>query len=176
MRLFIAFDLNDEKEYFKQLQKQMNIDNAKLSFADSYHLTLKFLGEIEERMIPELIKRLEPIKFKNIKFNLSDVGFFKNRFGINVIWQGIEPKEDAISLKEKVDEVLRSDFHDDFQFTPHITLARVRYVEDEKSLVKNIKELRHEHKEVEICHFYLIQSNITKEGVSYNILHSFNMK
>ena len=47
MRCFIAIDL--ENDYFKELQNQ--IKDVKGTFPISFHLTLKFLGEVEENKI-----------------------------------------------------------------------------------------------------------------------------
>ena len=63
MRAFIAIDFNDD-EYFKKIQEQIPTDTAKIKPTTSYHLTLKFLGEVEDNKI-EAVKYAENIAGKD---------------------------------------------------------------------------------------------------------------
>ena len=54
MRLFIAIDFKEQEDYFKELQKQIPEDIAVIKKVDSFHLTLKFLGDVEEPHLDQL--------------------------------------------------------------------------------------------------------------------------
>ena len=67
MRLFIAIDCNELKDYFKELQNKIDNSFAKLKPVSAFHLTLKFLGEVPDNV--EAIKE----KLETIQLETSDV-------------------------------------------------------------------------------------------------------
>jgi len=74
MRLFIAIDFKEN--YLKELQDKIPDDIANIKKVSSYHLTLKFLGDLEEPHLEKIKAALSKIKFKPFKTNLSNLGFF----------------------------------------------------------------------------------------------------
>ncbi len=68
-RLFIALNLpvivkNLIAEEIGKLYSK-NLFIGKITEKDNIHLTLKFLGEVEESRIPEIVERLKDVKLKN---------------------------------------------------------------------------------------------------------------
>ncbi len=83
MRTFIAIDLPDSiKEKINSLQTKLkNCDpSAKWVRPANMHLTLKFLGEVEQEKIPQIKKILEKVAAKHRALNvaLEAFGFFPN--------------------------------------------------------------------------------------------------
>jgi len=100
MRLFIAFEVSNEaKEQLLQIQKQLT--GAKLTLTKSFHLTLKFLGEITPAKAEEIKKKLATIQFKPFKASLNGTGVFPNDNFIRVVWIGIEPADVICEYKRK---------------------------------------------------------------------------
>jgi len=65
MRTFIAIEMPKEiKEILLDAQKQINTEKAKIRLTKAFHLTLKFLGEVEEKKIEEIKSALKKIKFR----------------------------------------------------------------------------------------------------------------
>ena len=91
MRLFIAIHFNELKEYFYELQKQLP-ENAKLSLTKSFHMTLKFLGEVQPEKVDEIIGILKTIKFEKFKVFLDSMGIFPTENHIRVVWAGLKPE------------------------------------------------------------------------------------
>ena len=58
MRTFIALDISEEaKVALKAAEKAMGrLPNCRWVNPDTVHLTLKFLGDVEDRMMPEVFK------------------------------------------------------------------------------------------------------------------------
>ena len=135
MRLFIAVDFNDLGDYFAKLQKLLP-KNAKLSLTKTFHVTLKFLGEVQ------------PDK--------------------------AEEEEKIIELQKNIDESLKRLFKKEKDFKAHITLARVKYPEDKKDFVDQIKNIKVESKKIEIKDFKLIKSTLSPKGQVYEELTLFN--
>ena len=172
MRLFVAIDFNELKNYFAELQKQLP-QNAKLSMVKSFHLTLKFLGEIQPDKIDEIAENLRKIKFENFSVSLDSIGIFPTENYIRVIWVGLGPEEKVIELQKQIDESLKNLFKNEKDFKAHITLARVRYPSNKKSFVDEIKKIKVEGKEIKIKDFRLVKSTLTPQGPVYEDLETF---
>ncbi len=174
MRLFIALEF-EPKEYFFGIQKQISGD-GKLNFTKTFHLTLKFLGEVNENRVDEIKKLISEIKFNSFSAETSNIGFFPSENYIRVVWIGLEPKRDILELQQQVDKKLLSFFPKEKNFEPHITLARVKFLKDKKDFVEKIKEIKIEKKVFEIKNFKLIKSTLASEGPVYEDLGVFELK
>ena len=173
MRLFIAVDFNELKDYFVELQKQLP-RNAKLSLVKTFHITLKFLGEVQPEKAEKTAEILKNIKFEPFSVFLDSVGIFPTENYIRVVWVGINPEEKILELQRNIDEALELLFKKENDFKAHITLARVKYPEDKKSFIEQLKKIKVESKKIEIKNFRLIKSNLTPKGAIYEELAIFN--
>lgn len=173
MRLFIAINFED-KEYFKQIQDQMPTGIAELNLTKTYHLTLKFLGEVEDSKINPVKEKLQAIKIKPFSATLGKIGIFPSENYIRVVWVGFKENKEIINLQQQVELSLNDLFKEDKRFHPHITLARVKFVKDKENFVKKLKEIKTEEKTFEIKNFKLIKSILTPEGPIYGDLAVFS--
>jgi|TARA_B100001964_G_scaffold245071_1_gene329674 2'-5' RNA ligase len=176
MRLFIAIKIpEDIKEYISELQKQIDTANNKISLVnkDNIHLTLKFLGEVQPNDIETIKESLNNVKFKSFSVHLNDVDVFPNENYIRVIWIGLEPEENILELQKNIDESLKSLFRKEKDFKPHLTLARVKYIEDKNNFINKLKNIKIENKKIDISNFRLVKSTLTPEGPVYEDLEVF---
>jgi RNA 2',3'-cyclic 3'-phosphodiesterase len=173
MRIFIAIKLPKEiKGHLREIQKQCKGINA--SFVKDFHLTLKFLGEVDEKTLEKVKEKLREIKFKSFKFKLSSVGCFPSEKYIRVLWVGIEPEDKVTELQKKIEESLGDfKFKKDFKFKPHLTLARVRFIEDKEAFVEKFKKIDVKSLDFEVDSFSLMKSTLTKQGAVYEELEKF---
>lgn len=172
MRLFIAIDL-DQEDYFKQIQGQ--IPEARATYPKMFHLTLKFLGEIDKK--EEIIKALDKIKFKPFRLKTTKIGIFPSEDYIKVVWLGLEENNDLIRLQEDIEKALESfNFKKDHNFHPHITLARIKFIKQDqkKEFIDDLKQIKFAEKEFEVNEFKLIKSELTKQGPVYEDVEIFN--
>lgn len=173
MRLFIAIDFNELKNYFTELQKQLP-NNTRLSLVKSFHLTLKFLGEVQPNKIDEIIGILKTIKFEPFSAYLNSIGIFPTENYIRVVWVGLNPEERILELQKQIDESLKKLFKKEKNFKAHITLCRVKYPEDKKTFVEQVKKIKVENKKIEIKDFRLVKSTLSPKGPIYEDLEVFN--
>ncbi|MBL7054294.1 RNA 2',3'-cyclic phosphodiesterase [Candidatus Woesearchaeota archaeon] len=175
MRLFIAIDCKDLKEYFIKLQDMLPKEDAKLALPDNYHLTLKFLGKVPKSSVEKINGLLRKIKIKKFKVSLDKIGFFPNENYIRVVWIGISPKEPFIELQKNIEDSLKEfNFKKGSEFQPHITLARVKSVENKKEFMRALKNMKvDDNKKIEVKQFKLIKSTLTPEGPVYEDLEVF---
>jgi len=93
MRSFIAFDLPErvkgEIEKVQNLLKNHGL-NCRFKRRDNFHLTLKFLGEIDELQREAVIQSLSGLAKNFSPFNLTVGGFgaFPNTANVRVLWLG----------------------------------------------------------------------------------------
>lgn len=173
MRLFISIDFSELKDYFFELQKQLP-KNARLSLTKSFHLTLKFLGEVQPDKVEEIIEKLKMIKFSQFSVFLDAVGIFPSENYIRVVWIGLKPEDKILKLQESVDGLLKPLFKKEKDFKAHITLARVKYPENKKQFAEELKKIKVNDKKAEIKDFRLIKSVLSPKGAIYEDLAVFN--
>jgi 2'-5' RNA ligase len=166
MRLFIAIDCNSEKEYFKQLQSWLPND-AKLSLTNDFHLTLKFLGEVMPHKIERVRQALQAVEFSPFSFSLGTIGVFPDEKFPRVVWVGVEPKEHVVELQKCVERALHGMFEGEKRFHPHITLARVKHLEQPQGFIRKIKTMMVEKKVFSVEKCYLVKSTLTPHGSVY---------
>jgi 2'-5' RNA ligase len=94
--------------------------------AQSFHVTLKFIGERSPEDAEAMKRALAAIKAPPVSMSFRGYGFFPNPRAARVFWVGIESGPELASLAARVDEsLLRLGIpREDRAFSPHLTLAR----------------------------------------------------
>ena len=173
MRLFIAIELEEFADYFKELQQK--IPKVKATYPKQFHLTLKFLGDVPDNKLDELKEKIKQVKFEHFKLKLGTTGVFPNEKFIRVVWVGLEDGEKITNLQKQIEFALEGMFKKDNKFHPHITLARIKFIENDKKeeFTSTIKSIEIEPKEANIEKFKLIKSTLTGEGPVYEDLEVY---
>ncbi|MBN2112181.1 RNA 2',3'-cyclic phosphodiesterase [Candidatus Woesearchaeota archaeon] len=173
MRLFIALELEELADYFKELQQK--VPKAKATYPKQFHLTLKFLGDVQDNKLAEIKEKLKQVKFEPFQLKLGKTGVFPSEKFIRVVWVGLEDGEKIKKLQEQIEKALEGIFEKDSRFHPHITLARIKFIEEDKKeeFIKSVKAIEIEPKETKIKNFKLIKSILTGEGPVYEDLEVY---
>lgn len=170
MRVFIAIELPAEiKEELLKLQKAIVSENVKQTLAKEFHLTLKFLGEVDN--VEKIKQQLSKVKFNSFEISLSSIGVFPSKNYIRIVWVGAEPENKIIELQKKIDNVL--DFPKEKDFKPHLTLSRVKFVKDKKAFSELLDKVHAEKKSFLVDNFKLIKSTLTPNGHVYEEIACF---
>jgi 2'-5' RNA ligase len=108
--------------------------------------------------------------------SLTDIDVFPNESYAKVVWAGLnDPESKITNLQKEIDSKIELlDFKKDTRFHPHLTLARVNFVEDKERFIKNLKEIKIKKETFQITEFKLIKSTLTGEGPVYEDLASFS--
>jgi len=170
MRLFIAVDLADElREKFNPIISALGRFNVKTVELKNLHITLKFLGEVSERMLPLIDSKLKEIEFSPFKIKFNGIGYFPNEKNPRVVWVGVEGDE----LKKLADEVeqrmKKLGFKKDKDFHPHLTVGRVKRLDKSErgKLIKEMETFNTEWGEMIVDKFKLKKSTLTPKGPIY---------
>jgi len=171
MRCFIAVDLPDNvKEYLATLPKEFSMISGKFVEKENLHLTFRFLGDIPGKNVEYITQKFQEIKFPKIRAYLNNMGVFPSQKFARVLWIALEPKEKIIELKEKIDLALRDiDLLDDNKkFKSHVTLARIKSINNKGKFFGLLEKFRIKPLEFEIKSFVLKKSVLNEKGPTYS--------
>ena len=171
MRLFIAIDIpKDISQELREFQREFK-GLAKIKMVSTFHLTLKFLGDVEKDKVDEIKRRLKEISFDPFDLVLEDVGVFPDENNMKVIWVGALSKE-VNDLQGNIDEKLSDLFPRDERFHSHLTLGRVKLVKKKEELKEKLK-LKYSNI-FKVDNFKLILSYPNKGTYKYKVLEIFS--
>jgi 2'-5' RNA ligase len=178
MRTFIAIPLTTEcQTMLEQLQRMLTTFRADVRWVrvQSIHLTLKFLGESDPKMIPQLAEALKNAvqPQQAIALRLHGLGSFPNQRNPRVLWCGIDGEMTQLAqLQHQVEYVCEAfGFASEGRpFAPHLTLGRVTGKRNLQPLLDYIKM----GSDLEACFhadcFHLYKSTLRPQGAEYSVL------
>jgi 2'-5' RNA ligase len=129
MRLFVALDIDAAiRERLARFRAEMKplAPAARWVGAETFHVTLKFIGEVAQPRVDALRRALATVQAAPVAITFRGSGFFPNARAARVFWVGIEGGEALAALAGKVDAALASAgvAREERAFSPHLTLAR----------------------------------------------------
>lgn len=188
MRAFIAVTLPKEiKKSLKHLQCQLQVSTAGIKWVEpeNIHLTLKFLGEVEEKKIVKLKGILEEALKDKTEFliSLSSLGVFPDSGFPRIIWIGINRNNDKVKLIAEELENKTAQIgviKGKKAFSAHITLGRIKLNLDRENLIGQLKKLEHdlprEELEFLVNKITLFKSTLTAQGPIYEAFKETSLK
>jgi 2'-5' RNA ligase len=132
MRLFVALEIPEavRREVARRVAGlRERLPRARWVDTDILHLTLLFLGQVEEERVPGLAAALREAFAKHppLELRLAGGGTFPPRRPARVAWVGMEAPEDLAALQADASAaaVAAIGFEpEDRPYHPHVTLAR----------------------------------------------------
>jgi len=132
MRTFIGIDFDDElKKNIFELQQRLRelAVKGRWKHSDNFHLTLKFLDEIDEKQKMEIDNALRQIscETKPFELSLSGLGIFPGGDSVRVLWLGVTGDMPELKyLQGSIDQALEPiGFPKDKRaYRPHITIGQ----------------------------------------------------
>ena len=179
IRAFIAVELPEAlRQQVSAYQSGLKSSGANVKWvaADNLHLTLKFLGNIEETQLASLKESLAAAAAgsKPFTIRLEGIGAFPGTRSPRVLWLGItDGKERLIELAGTVEQCCsKLGFPpEDRPFSPHLTVGRVRSQERLAPLIKRLQVAEFQASEpAEVNQLVLFQSTLSPNGPLYTPL------
>lgn len=174
MRLFIAIEIPDDlKKMIGRLR--VEIPGARWVQAEQIHLTLAFLGEVEEAGVELLNEELGRIKLPEFSLCFSWVGCFPGRHRPRVLWIGLEPQPHLQALAAMVrGAVLACGIQQEERpFSPHITLARLKLPHSLEVDAFLDQPRKQRLPSFRVREFTLFQSRLTAQGAVHIPVRSY---
>lgn len=128
LRLFVGIKIpNNICEQLYTLRG--GIFGARWTPKENYHLTLRFIGEVDERAAEDVDIKLSGINSPAFDLSLCQIGYFtKNKNEIRTLWTGVDNYHVLDHLHEKIDSaVIRAGQPpSSTKFHAHCTIAKMK--------------------------------------------------
>ena len=183
MRAFIAIPLpdNTHKE-LSLLQDRLRKSNADIKWTNpaDIHITLKFLGDIDEKAMSLIAQAVRDTSKQHTSFDISiaKAGAFPSPSRPQTIWAGIHEDRPACIILQKQIELCAEKSgikKEGRSFFPHLTLGRVRSQKNKQALIK-ILEIEKDFSittKIPVTKVVLFSSLLTSQGPIYSSLEEF---
>ena len=138
-RLFTGLEIPAQVGFLLSL-KRGGLPGARWIDRENYHITLRFIGDIDGRTADEVVDRIDRIDRPEFQLSLNGVGSFGSKKP-HSIWAGVSAAPELYALQGEIERICQRIGlpPDPRKFTPHVTLARLKAsrVED---VVRHYKE------------------------------------
>jgi 2'-5' RNA ligase len=178
MRLFIAMPLPEKiEELLAEIIFDLKQIRSKVKWVTpkNIHLTLKFLGDTDEKKIPEIIEAIKKIgsDYKMVISEINKLGAFPNLRRPRVIWAGLDGSIDILAeIAGKIEnEMEKAGFEKENRpFKSHLTLGRVKDNFGIADLTQAIEKYDFAPEQVVFDRIVLFKSTLTRQGPIYERL------
>ena len=179
IRLFVALKIPDEvkDEIFSHLESIVKLTDFRWEPKEKIHLTLKFIGDVREELLPKIIGEIDFVKnASSFDCEISKFGFFFHNNEPKILWSNLDTNESILSLVNELNERLEKfDIAvEKRKFKGHLTLLRIKKRVDEEFLRK-IKEFKFDPIQFNTNHVALIQSYLKPGGAEYKVLKNYEL-
>ena len=176
-RLFVAIPLPDfVKERLNALHEEL--PHLRWTQRDNLHLTLKFIGEVDETTKEQIQKQLRTIQVKPFLLAISGVGAFPERGNPVVLWAGFRSAHPHLfQLHKQINDALFSiGIEPDRRvYRPHVTLSRCKGVSRESLHTFLRQQADLETAPFRVNQFELFSSELLPEGPLYQRVESYSL-
>lgn len=182
-RLFIAVAVPDSvkteiEKVQGKLQSVVPSNCVRWTRREQFHLTLKFLGNVEAPRVEELAEALRQTckDFPALHVQARRIGFFPGPRRPRVIWVGMEDLRGQLSLLQGAVESISSPFTQEKgegEFAGHVTLGRVKFTQrpHAEALARMALDLADAvFGEWTVEEVELIRSQLSSEGPAYTTI------
>ena len=127
LRLFVALPLPPDIRTRLPLLSG-GIPGARWMPPESYHITLRFIGEADGGTAQDIAAALERVSAEAFDLSLSGLDTFGQGEAARVLWVGVERHPALLDLRDRVEAALRfaGIAPDPQKYSPHVTLARLK--------------------------------------------------
>ncbi|HXJ93336.1 MAG TPA: RNA 2',3'-cyclic phosphodiesterase [Terriglobia bacterium] len=183
MRAFVAIDLPDEiraalaREQARLKAACAHHRHVRWTRPEGLHLTLRFLGEIEQAQAASAIAAFQGLgRFDPFKVEVKGFGFFPDPRRPRVFWVGLQAPASLTELAARVEAALEPlGFPGEHRpFKPHLTLARFDRPQSPAALAEATEGSSvRSFGQFEVSEFFLFESRLRLGGAEYFKLARF---
>lgn len=162
-------------EHIRKLKSLFPNVRARWTNEDSFHLTLKFIGDIPIGRVASLSRAAAKatILFAPFKLFVEGAGAFPSSGPAKVLWLGIGDQEGGLAgLQKRLEEESEKEgfANEERPFHPHLTLARIREPRGAHPLIAKHKELGFSAVAAAVTELLVMRSELSSAGSKYTVL------
>lgn len=173
LRTFISLDFPKEiVNEIRKIQEFLPEFDGKKTEVENLHLTLKFLGEIDEDFLERVKNILSELNSSKLYLKFGKVGFFSEKF-IRIVWIEIIGCD---NLQKEIDSSLENLFEKEKRFMGHLTLARIKHINNKENFIDELNKIPVPNISFEVNNFKLKKSVLRKNGPVYSNIEVYSLK
>lgn len=169
MRLFVGLPIPIEiAQSLIRTVQTIDLPKARWTAPEKYHLTLVFLGEVDEDRLPEIKHELAELDIPPLQLKINSLGSF-SRTG--VVFAEVESTPGLLHLQAEIEErmVCCGFIQKSRPYRPHITLAHIHRTQRlSKNQFASLTSQVQRNFRIEAINLY--RSHLSAKGSSYEIL------
>ncbi len=173
MRAFIAAGLPEEMKIgLSKVSHLLDSPNIRVVRRENIHLTLAFIGSVDEKEIKTVKDSMERVTFAGFDAELTGLSCFGNPGAIySSVTKGSDELRDLAALLRSELEKGRIKF-DSKEFVPHVTLARIKRHVDDDHLKRLLERYNgYDFGRFRISDIALFSSSLGESGSDYTLLY-----
>jgi 2'-5' RNA ligase len=185
-RIFVAVDISDEAkrraaEYCAALRREFPNLRVGWEKPEKLHLTLKFLGDTNEKQLSRLTEVVENAaeQIKQFKLQIAGTGVFPSPRNARILWLGVNDEKGSL---RKISEVLEAECErigfavEKRSFKAHLTIARLREPHKATEIAGKHLENGFEPIEFEVSDIVIYESKLQPTGSIYSVVSKHKLE
>lgn len=142
---------------------------------ENYHLTLRFLGEMDEGAAHDVDEALDLVTGPAFPLTLSGLGSFGTGHKQRALWADVMASDDLLHLQARVESALVRSGQpaEGRKFSPHVTLAYLKDTPVEKLATYMGANGLFQAGPFRVDRYCLYESVLGKAGATYHILQDY---
>jgi 2'-5' RNA ligase len=128
IRLFVALPLPKDVRNLLSFVGG-GIPGARWTLPENFHITLKFIGNVDERVADDIVTALDRVRAPAFEVAIRGVGAFDDGRRARLLYAAVEPSPGLMDLEVRIGAVLARVPGVELntrRFVPHVTLARLK--------------------------------------------------
>jgi len=178
IRMFIAIELGETvKSEIQEVVEELSSRHKNASWVgpSNLHFTMKFLGDVDDSRLGEVITAIEKslIGFQPFRLQVHGLGYFGSRRFAKVLWVGThEGREELVKLAAALDSSLSHIRKDERPPSPHITICRPKG--ETLALIEDVEKMKsRDFGIMDVKSVSLKKSTLTPRGAVYEDVKIF---
>ncbi len=179
-RLFVALKIPENiKEQLLNICYELVPDASLYNWVtkDKIHLTLKFIGEVEENLVPPISAEIDFVEnYRSFDFKVSRFGFFFRDKRPKILWAGLKTDESIYKLVEELNKRMEI-FNIESErrkFKSHLTLLRIKNKLDE-NFINNFNNYQFDDLNFKTNKIALVKSELFRTGAQYTEIKNYEL-
>ncbi len=175
MRTFIALELSEPaKAGILSVIRALRESGVRAGWSrpSTIHLTLRFLGDVENERVPGLLAAVERAARRSQGFRMTTAGLgaFPSPRRPRVIWAGVDAPEELYVLQSAIEDELAGVGFDRERkrFHPHVTLGRLREPGADLGVLLSANRVLEEP--TDVTHVRVMKSTLAPSGAVHEVV------